>query len=142
MTRFLLDTGIASDYINRRHGVFERASSEAASGNRIGIGIPVLAELVAGIEQSASRDRNMRRLQQALPSLRLWPFDERAAFEYGRIFAALRARGRPMQVVDMMIAAIAFGLGNCLVVTKDSDLSEVPGLSVVNWAAGPDGGSA
>ena len=25
MRRFLFDTGIASDYINRRHGVFQRA---------------------------------------------------------------------------------------------------------------------
>jgi hypothetical protein len=32
--RFLLDTGIASDYMNRRHGVFERARQEIADGNR------------------------------------------------------------------------------------------------------------
>jgi hypothetical protein len=25
MKRFLLDTGIASDFVNKRHGVFERA---------------------------------------------------------------------------------------------------------------------
>lgn len=141
MTRFLLDTGIASDLINRRRGVFERARAEAARGGRIGIGILVLAELVAGIERSASRDRNMSRLRHALPALRLWPFDEGAAFEYGRIYAELLALGRPMQVVDMMIAAIAFRLGDCTVVTKDGDLSDVPGLAVVNWAE-PEGGSA
>jgi len=41
-----------------------------------------------------------------------------------------------MQVIDMMIAAIALSLGNCTVVTTDSDLSAVPGLSVENWEAG------
>ena len=66
MTRFLLDTGIASDYINRRHGVYERARAEVAQGNALGIGLPVLAELVAGIEHSASRDRNMKSLKVAL----------------------------------------------------------------------------
>lgn len=140
MTRFLLDTGIASALINRRHGVFERARAEAAGGNRIGTGIPVLAELVAGIERSASRDRNMRRLRQALPALRLWPFDEEAAFESGRIYAQLLDLGRPMQVVDMMIAAIAFRLRDCIVITKDGDLSDIPGLTVANWAE-PEGES-
>jgi tRNA(fMet)-specific endonuclease VapC len=141
MTRFLLDTGIASDFINRRHGVFERARAEAARGNRIGIGVPVLAELVAGIERSANRDRNMQRLHRALPAPTLWPFDEEAAYEYGRVYAELLGLGRPMQVVDMMIAAIAFNLGGCTVVTKDGDLSAVPRLAVVNWAD-PDTGSS
>jgi predicted nucleic acid-binding protein len=36
---------------------------------------------------------------------------------------------------DMMIAAIALALGNCTVVTMDTDLSAVPGLTVENWAA-------
>lgn len=74
-------------------GVFDRARVEAADGNPIGIGIPVLAELVAGIEHSRSRDRNMKRLQTALASLRLWPFDSSAAFEYRRIYAELALRG-------------------------------------------------
>jgi predicted nucleic acid-binding protein len=29
---------------------------------------------------------------------------------------------------DMQLAAIAFALGNCTVVTKDGDLNAVPGL--------------
>jgi tRNA(fMet)-specific endonuclease VapC len=134
MTRYLLDTRIAGDYIGRRHGVQERARAEVAKGNRVGIGMPVLAELVYGIEGSDSRDRNMQRLRTALPALRVWPFDEKAAFEYGRIAAELRRSGRPMQVVDMMVAAIAFSLGGSTVVSNDSDLRAVPGHAVENWA--------
>ena len=134
MTRFLLDSGIASDYINRRRGVYERARAEVARGNRIGIGIPILAELVSGIERSSSRDRNMKSLKGALGSLKLWPFDASAAFEFGRIHAELVRSGRPMQVVNVMIAAIALRLGDCVVVSTDSDLSAVPGLRVENWS--------
>ena len=106
-----------------------------AKGNPIGIGTPVLAELVSGIERSQTRERNLQRLQVALPSPRLWPFDREAAFEYGRVQTELLPRGRNMQVVDMMIAAMAFALGNCTVVSADSDLTEVPGLAFENWAA-------
>lgn len=95
----------------------------------------MLAELVYGIEKSATRDANMKLLRAALPTLRLWPFDHIAAFEHGRLYTELLRIGRPMQVIDIMIAAVAITLGNCTVVSKDSDLSAVPGLSVENWAS-------
>jgi tRNA(fMet)-specific endonuclease VapC len=134
VTRFLLDSGIASDYVNHRRGVYERAREEVRRGNIIGIGTPILAELVSGIEQSASRDRNFKSLKTAIGSWKLWTFEDRAAFEYGRINAELLRKGRPMQVVDVMIAAIAFSLGNCTIVTTDSDLSAIDRLRVENWA--------
>jgi tRNA(fMet)-specific endonuclease VapC len=84
MTRFLLDSGgIATDYIDRRNGVFDRARAETLKGNRVGTAVPIMAELVAGIERSRSRDRNLQALRLALPAWKLWPFDEDAAFEYG-----------------------------------------------------------
>jgi tRNA(fMet)-specific endonuclease VapC len=134
MSRYILDSGIASDYINRRNGVFERAREEAARGHQIGIGTPVLGELCYGVEASATRERNLILLTRAMSTWTLWPFDHMAAEEYGRIAATLRRIGRPMQSVDIQIAAIARCLGNCTVVSKDSDLPAVPGLSVENWA--------
>ena len=133
MTRYLLDSGIASDYINRRHGVYERAREEVSRGNAVGIGVPVLAELAAGIEHSASRDRNMKSLKAALAALKLWPLDQVAAFEYGLIYAELARTGRLIGTADMMIAAIGRTLPNCTVVSADSDLYVVPRLTVENW---------
>jgi tRNA(fMet)-specific endonuclease VapC len=40
-----------------------------------------------------------------------------------------------MQQIDIMIAAIACELRNCVVVSSDSDLSAIPGLRVENWIA-------
>jgi tRNA(fMet)-specific endonuclease VapC len=45
MNRYLLDTGIAQGFINRRGGVQERADVARREGNRIGICTPVLGEL-------------------------------------------------------------------------------------------------
>jgi tRNA(fMet)-specific endonuclease VapC len=39
-----------------------------------------------------------------------------------------------MQQVDIQVAAIALTLGDCVVVSRDSDLSAVPGLTVENWS--------
>jgi tRNA(fMet)-specific endonuclease VapC len=39
-----------------------------------------------------------------------------------------------MQQIDIQIAAVALSLGNCTVVSGDSDLSAVPGLTVEKWS--------
>ena len=70
---------------------------------------------------------------RALSRIRCWPFDRPAVEEYGRLAAGLRRIGRPMQQIDIMIAAIARSLGNCVVIIDDSVLSAVPGLRVENW---------
>ena len=135
MRRYLLDTNTASDYIFRRKEIPERVKKARMAGYKIGIGMPVLAELFAGAENSATREKNLDIVRRNVQLFRLWPFTADAAREYGRLFAALRRQGRPMQVADIQIAAIALTLGQCTVVTVDSDLSAVPGLSVENWSS-------
>lgn len=133
MKRYLLDTGIIGDFINHRRGVEVRAREARRQGARIGTCDPVVGELYFGIEASAARDKNFKRLERALSGIVCWPFTRVAAEEYGRLAAALKRKGRPMQQIDIQIAAIALTLGNCTVVTTDSDLAEIPGLTVENW---------
>ena len=59
MRRYLLDTNSAADCIYRRKGVHERVRQARAAGHKIGIGMPVLAELMAGVENSATREENL-----------------------------------------------------------------------------------
>jgi len=134
MKRYLLDSGIASDFVNARGPVRRHVIAAARSGHRIGIAPPVLGELVGGVMASNDPAKHLRRLRQEIASLRLWTFDARAAYEYGRLYAELRAAGRLMQVPDLQLAAIALALGQAVVVTMDSDLRAVPGLDVENWA--------
>src|SRR5258708_35267707 len=117
MTRFLLDTGIAGDYIHRRRGVYAKARQAITDGDRVGIGVPVLAELWFGVENSSSRDRNAERLRRVLPDLVVWPLTEQAAEEYGKIAATMKRAGRPIGKIDMLIAAIALSLGNTTIVS-------------------------
>jgi tRNA(fMet)-specific endonuclease VapC len=133
MKRFLLDTNAAADCIFRRRGVDTRVRQARLKGAKIGIGVPVLAELLAGIENSASRDKNLEVLNRHLQLFRIWPFTTDAARVYGKLFAELRRAGRMVPSMDLMIASIALVLGNCTVITCDSDLSAVPDLNVDDW---------
>ena len=134
--RYLLDTGPAFDFLFRRKGVDLRLEEVRRRGAKVGICIPVLGEIIAGLEGSASKEASWEIAHRSLGKLICWPFDKAAAYEYGRIFAELKRRGRPMQQVDMQVAAIALTLGDCTVVSGDSDLAGVPGLTVEDWAAG------
>lgn len=135
MRRYLLDTNALSDLINQRRGVHARTAVARRRGDKIGTCVPVVGEYHFGLELSASRDENLKRLRAGIRKLTVWPFDLAAAREYGRLQAALRRTGRPMQQIDVQLAVIALSLGNCTVVSSDTDLSAVPGLAVENWAA-------
>ncbi|MEW6252509.1 MAG: type II toxin-antitoxin system VapC family toxin [Planctomycetota bacterium] len=135
MRRYLLDTNAASQFVHHSKLLVDRARGVAQRGDRVGIATPVLGELFAGVETSQRKVENRRRVIAALRRLVVWPFDNVAAEEYGRLFAALRRIGRPMRQIDIQIAAVALTLGNCTVVSSDKDLQAVPGLRVEDWSA-------
>ena len=114
--------------------MYARARQALAGGARLGLCAPVLGELWDGVFFSATRGFNEALLKRHLGHFAVWPFDQIAAVEYGRLSAELRRRGRTMQQIDVQIAAIAMTLADCTVVSKDSDLQDVPGLAVENWA--------
>src|SRR5947208_202319 len=133
--RYLLDTGPAFDCLFRRRGVDQRVAEARRTGAKVGICVPVLGEIVHGIEGSASREATWEIVHRTLGHFVLWPYEKEAAYAFGRIFAELKRIGRPMQQIDVQIAAITLTLGNCTVVSSDSDLAAVPGLVVENWAS-------
>ena len=135
MKGYLLDTGIAADYLNRRGSVYARARQLIAEGARLGLCAPVLGELWDGVFSSATSRFNEALLKRHLGHFAIWSFDYVATLEYRRLAAELRRRGRTIQQIDVQIAAIALTLDDCVVVSKNGDLREVPGLTVENRAS-------
>lgn len=133
MKKVLLDSGILNAYASKRSSAFDKIIAIARQGIRLGTCTPVLAEFYFGLEMSQSRERNAESLARCLATLRIWNFDIEAARYYGQLASVLRSNGRPMQSVDVMLASIALSIGNCTVITTDSDLEFVPGLSVERW---------
>jgi tRNA(fMet)-specific endonuclease VapC len=135
MKRYLLDSNALNSYIFRRGAVHVRATERKNAGAAIGTGIPIVAEILGGTLFSDSWKTNVPIVERKLNLLRLWPFDLAAARKYAHLYAEMRRKGDRIQSIDLMIAAIALTLGNCTVVSSDSDLSRVPGLVVENWVS-------
>lgn len=134
--RYMLDTNALGDLVHMRRGVDLKAEEVRRAGAKIGTCPPILGELPYGVELSQTRERNLKLVRKGLTMVTIWPFGEVAAEEYGRVAAHLKRIGRPMQIPDIQLAAVAFTLGDCTVVSSDTDLLAVPGLPVENWAAG------
>jgi tRNA(fMet)-specific endonuclease VapC len=92
------------------------------------------AELVHGVEKSASVERNRVALSLLLSNIEIKDFDVKAADEYGKIRADLEKKGTPIGPLDMMIAGHAKSLGLAVVTNNVKEFSRVNGIEVVNWA--------
>ncbi len=134
MRRYLLDTNAVGDWINRRHEVDLRVREARGRGAVRGTCEPVVAELFFGVESGDTRDENAGRLKRALGGLKCWPLTREASREFGRVMATLKLSGTMIGPMDVLIAAIARTLPDCVVVSKDTDLLHIPGLTVENWA--------
>src|SRR5439155_14788400 len=73
LKRYLLDTGIAGDYLNRRGSAYARARHAVAEGSRVGLCAPVLGELWDGVFYSTTRGLNEALLKRHLGHFALWP---------------------------------------------------------------------
>ena len=133
MRRYLLDTNAVGDFLNRRYNFPQRVQKERGNGVVIGTCEPVVAELFFGVENSSSRAENLVRLQRGLRRLKCWPLTRAASAKFGELAAELRRAGRPIGQIDILVAAIAMTLGNCTVVSIDTDMGAIPGLSVEDW---------
>jgi predicted nucleic acid-binding protein len=95
-----------------------------------------VAEMAFGIEKLAE-GRRREELLEALRGLvlefadRLFDFNVKAAWAYGRILATARCAGRPMAVPDALIAAIAEANG-CALATRNAKDFAGTGLDLLD----------
>ena len=93
-----------------------------------------MAELAAGpfaTDEPAEQARRQDRLQRTEAAFAALPFDDEAARAYGRVYAAVAARGRDARgarAVDLMIAAIACSVDLPLYTRNPSDFAALEGV--------------
>jgi toxin FitB len=141
VTGIVLDTNVVSETRRKRPDAGVLAWLDARPPELLFITATVLAELAAGA-RTAPDPRLAAKLRLWLEEMlllfrgRVLPFDEAAALVYGEVVATARARGRPPQVGDAQIAAVARCHG-LAVATRDVDGFAHLGVEVVDpWQAG------
>ena len=99
----------------------------------LGVSVHVACELRAGAELSRHALREHEALDQLLSGLQVVYPDDRFAPAYARLLAATTRGGRPIAVMDLLIATAAT-LHDAPLVTKNlKDFSRIPGLRVLKY---------
>ena len=134
MTSYLLDTNHISRYISLEEPLSSRIRRAQRISDEFSITVTVLGELYSAVYASRRRDDNMRKLRIAVSLLPIMPYDQLAAEEFGRIYAELKAKGRPVSPLDIQIAAVA-RLHGLTLLTADHHFQFVDGIVTENWLA-------
>ena len=133
MLKYLLDTNIVIYVIKQRPmqvlEVFNRHHG------RMAISSITLAELVHGAEKSSDVSRNTAVVEDFVSRLAVLPYDDKAAWQYGNIRAALEKLGQPIGINDLHIAAHARSNGLTLITNNMREFERVPGLLLENWVS-------
>jgi predicted nucleic acid-binding protein len=142
MSGFLLDTNVLSEF-NRRGGPDQRVKRwlEAADTDSLYVSVLTLGEIRLGVELLPSSNRRTQLeqwLDRDLPEWfesRILPIDQSIADRWGSLRAQAQLRGRPLSVIDALLAATALQHDLTLVSRNVSDFSVV-GLAIINpWEA-------
>ena len=123
MLKYLLDTNIVIYTMKNRPQQVKRRFQQ--HHGRMGISTVTLGELVFGAEHSQQVERNLADLEAFAARLEVLPFDNKAAYHFGQIRAALYRAGRPIGPYDMMIAGQARASGLKLVTNNVKEFERV-----------------
>ena len=131
MLKYLLDTNIVIYVIKQRPIQVLEAFNRHQ--RRMAISAITLAELIHGAEKSSDVPRNIAVVEDFVSRLTVLPYDDRAAWQYGSIRAALEKSGQPIGLNDLHIAAHARSNGLILVTNNGHEFKWVSGLLLENW---------
>jgi predicted nucleic acid-binding protein len=134
MRRYLLDTNHLSHAIRRVSALRDRIAQHQLRGDKFGTCVPALCELEVGIRQTGFFEENHRRLRSLMKGVAVWPLDPPAAPLYAQYYESLRARGRVLGAVDLLVAVVAT-LQSAVILTADQDFAGLPEVPTENWLA-------
>jgi len=128
--RYLLDTNAASYAINKKSAAMDRHLAKVPLVE-LGISAVTEGELRYGAARSGSVALQAT-VEHFLLGVNIFPWDSRAANEYGELRTTLEREGRLMGSLDMMIAAHALALG-LILITNDRAFGRIKKLKTEDW---------
>ncbi|KAI9130041.1 type II toxin-antitoxin system VapC family toxin [Acaryochloris sp. CCMEE 5410] len=130
---YLLDTNACVQLLkaNQDSAIAKRLAQHTPADIRLCA--PVKGELFYGADKSVKRRANLERLRLFCRQFQSIPFNDEVAKVCGQIRAALAAKGTPIGLYDLQIAAIALVHDLTLVTDNVREFSRVDGLARENW---------
>lgn len=132
--RYLLDTNVLSEVIKKRPSQRVLARLAAVPSANLYTSVVCLMEMRFGAARRADGGRLWNRIrEEVLPRIQVLSIGEEEAIRCGEILALLEARGQPIGVEDVLIAATALEHGLRVPTRNTSHMDRIDGVAVENW---------
>jgi len=131
----MLDTNTVSTILKGKSPAARARLASLGPDEVACISIVTEFELEFGLAKNPNAQNLRRAIQWFLARIQVLPLGSAEARAYGQLRAQQEAAGRPLESLDMLIAAHAIAVGAVLV-TADSVFASVAGLAgKENWAS-------
>ena len=133
---YLLDTNACIALINGEPAaLWTRMRKATTAGGQILVSSIAVFELWYGVDKSAKKEFNRKRLETFLAGpILVLPLEDADARVAGSVRAALEAIGKPIGAYHLLMAAQALRHRLTLVTANVSEFSRVKGLAWQDWA--------
>jgi tRNA(fMet)-specific endonuclease VapC len=129
-----LDANVLIDLANqRRPFVRDRFDAALAAGHTLTTCSLAAQELLYGASISARPDVQLLTARTLFGLVRVSEFSLDDAEAAAALRAVLKAAGRPIGSIDVLIAGQALGRGWAVVTGNLREFSRVPGLEIIDW---------
>lgn len=128
--KYLLDTNICSAHMRRPAGLAHRFMQYSG---RLAIPTIVLGELYGGAYMLASPNKLLAGIRDLLEDVDVLSFDLACAETFGKLRGTLKRQGRPVNPIDLQIAAVALTHNLALVTNNTKDFQNIPALALEDW---------
>ncbi len=126
---YLLDTNICIAILKRNENVLNHFRLKY---RECYISTLVLGELYKGVYCSTKVEENLFNLNQFLAQLPIIAFDEKSAFEFGKIQGELRKIGKPTGHLDALIAGVVRSRNDILVTDNTRHFQNLVNIQLEN----------
>ena len=128
---YMLDTNIIG-YLIRGSSPTLRKRFEREDPGNLALSTVVYAEILYGLKK-ANNEKITVKVMTFLDTMRLVDFNANAADMYAKVRAELEESNKPVDNMDLLIAASAMAEGAVLVSHNIRHFSKIKGLSVEDW---------
>jgi len=133
-TLYLLDTNTVAYIVDGRSRAARATMSAVIHHSVVAISAITEGELLYGLARKPEAARLRAAIEALLSVVQILPWDSSAARAYGTLRARMRAAGKSLSNMDMLIAAHAIA-ADAILVTRDAAFYQVEALRpAANWA--------
>lgn len=126
----VLDSSFLIDIRRNRVKAVQLLSEFEKNNQTLFVAAPTITELWQGALLSNIPESEKRIVTNLLSSLKVLPLGEKEAKSVAELNVSLR--NNPIEVIDLMIAAITLVNGDTLV-TRDEHFTRIPGLTILKY---------